>query len=265
MTQTMSETNSGSTISFAAPTNTELAHLLQGLYQKQIELDPSNGYLVEHSKAKFILNQIRTFHWYRPYLETGHSVLDWGCNHAPDSCLMRAWFQDRLNLFSCDFVGPERYSVFHDYARTEFRQLVEPIQIPFAPQSFDVVIASGVLEHTAMDYESLKELHRILKHDGILAISYLPNWLSPSEWYLRNIKKKNFHRRLYRKGEITRLLKRTGFYPLDVRYHTFIWERFFSALGFRRREAQLANFARKFASNFLASTLCVIARRVHVM
>src|SRR5262245_16242217 len=168
-----------------APGDDSLRQLLADLYQDQLALDPGNGYLHEHGSERAIANQVRTFHWYRPYLSEGGSVLDWGCNHAPDSCLLRAWFGDRLKLYSCDFVEADRFSVFHDYAQPVHRRLDDEVLLPFEDDQFDAVIGSGVLEHTARDADSLRELYRVIKPDGVLVISYLPNWLSVKEWLRR--------------------------------------------------------------------------------
>ena len=69
-----------------------------------------------------------------------------------------------------------------------------------------------------MDYESLKELHRILKPGGTLIITYLPNRLSAKEWGRRVIRKRDFHNRLYGLAEARQLLKRSGFLPLMTTY-----------------------------------------------
>ncbi|HKB41229.1 MAG TPA: methyltransferase domain-containing protein [Gemmataceae bacterium] len=243
-----------------------LEHLLEELYRQQLALDPDNRYLLEHGSRIAIANQVRTFHWYRPFLPDRGAVLDWGCNHAPDSCLLRAWFGDRLDLYSCDFLEPDRYPVFHDFARAAHKRLEEEVLLPFPTSFFDAVIGSGVLEHTAMDYESLKELHRVIKPDGCLVISYLPNWLSVKEWFQRSIRKRDFHRRLYGMSEAKQLLKRCGFYPVAARYHTFFWERLLALAGLRRWERGLSRLlARVMPVQVFASTLCFVARKVTMM
>ena len=245
--------------------NKSLHEFLEELYKKQLTIDPGNEYLREHGSHVCIANQIRTFHWYRPYLPETGAVLDWGCNHAPDSCLLRAWFADRLDLFSCDFIEQTRYRVFHDFARSSHKTLEDEIRLPFASNSFEAVIASGVLEHTAMDYESLKELHRVLKPGGALVITYLPNWLSFREWMRRALWRRDFHRRLYGMGETKQLLKRCGFYPVAAGYQTFFWERLFAAMGMSRWESGLSRLARLVPVHVFSSTLCFVAHKVTEM
>jgi len=243
-----------------------LPALLENLYSTQLALDPDDAYLREHAKAICIANQIRTFHWYRPFLPTAGNVLDWGCNHAPDSCLLRAWFGDQLNLYSCDFAERNRYPVFQAFAGASYTNLEAEVQLPFPENHFDAIIGSGVLEHAATDYESLKELRRVLKPEGVLVLSYLPNWLSLNEWMRRVVRQRAFHRRLYGLGEAKQLLKRCGFYPVAAGYHTFFWERLLTAVGLRRWERGLAKvLSRLLPVQTFCSTLCFVARKVNVM
>lgn len=123
-----------------------LQELLEDLYRRQLALDPKNAYLVEHGNPVWIANHIRTFHFDRAHLRATGNVLDWGCNHAPDSCLLCAWFGDRLNLYSCDFIDRDRYQVFHRYSASFYTKLEETILLPYPPNFFEAVIRSGVLE-----------------------------------------------------------------------------------------------------------------------
>jgi ubiquinone/menaquinone biosynthesis C-methylase UbiE len=52
--------------------------------------------------------------------------------------------------------------------------LSEIVKLPYPDDSFDAVLASGVLEHVPLDYESLKELHRVLRVRGRMIVTYLP-------------------------------------------------------------------------------------------
>jgi SAM-dependent methyltransferase len=239
---------------------------LADLYRRQLALNPHDPYLVEHARPRVIRNQVLTFDWYRPHLPAEGAVLDWGCNHAPDSCLLRAAFGDRLQLHGCDFVDGDRYRVFHEFAGLAYTQLADNVRLPYGPESFDAVVASGALEHTAMDYESLRELYRVLKPDGRLIISYLPNWLSYHEWYLRVVRKAAFHRRLYGMGETRQLLKRSGFFPIAGAPHTFFWQRALARVRVRRGNRFWANLlSRLVPIHRFCSTLCFVAVKVQSM
>jgi SAM-dependent methyltransferase len=237
---------------------------LDALYREQERLAPE-AYLGDHGGARQILNHVHTFRWYAPYLPERGAVLDWGCRHAPDSCLFRSAFGDAFALFGCDFVEPEQYRSFRDHSGVAYTKLNHPWCLPFDTHAFDVVVGSGTLEHTALDYESLKELYRVLKNDGVLVISYLPNVWSYREFVQRVLLKREFHRRLYRKSEFVGLLKRSGFYPLDVRYQTFFWEEQVARLGEAHWTRYLLPGLRLLTPAFLSSTLCCVARKVDMM
>ena len=250
----------------AAGTPEALQQLLERLYAEQQSLDPTDAYLRSHGSRHSIANHVRTFNWYRPHIPSAGAVLDWGCNHAPDCCLLRACFGEQLSLHSCDFPESSRYRVFHEFAHANYKQLVDEVQLPFPSNFFDAVIGSGVLEHAAMDYESLKELRRVLKPGGVLAITYLPNWLSVNEWVRRVVRKNEFHRRLYGMGETRQLLKRSGFYPIAADYQTFFRARLLEAAGLRRWEGGLSKLlAALFPIHLFASTLCLVARKMNAM
>jgi SAM-dependent methyltransferase len=244
----------------------DLEALLASLYRDHLSRHAAHPYILEHQQPKCIANQVRTFHWYRRYLPASGSLLDWGCYHGPDCCLLRAWYDQQYELHSCDFADPEQFRVFRDFSGSAYRQLTDCVALPYESASFDAVIATGVLEHTAMDYESLKELHRVLKRDGILIITYLPNWLSVREWIQRNIHKKDFHRRLYGIQDTRKLMKQSGFYPIVQRHHTFFWERLVETAGLAKWSEAAAAVMRKLAPiQVLSSTHCCIAQKVIVM
>ena len=74
--------------------------------------------------------------------------------------MIRATFGAKLSLVGCDFpegLPVDRYPAFWDYCGMEFVPLSDLTTLPFDANPFDCVIGSGVLEHVAMDYESLKE------------------------------------------------------------------------------------------------------------
>jgi SAM-dependent methyltransferase len=212
------------------PGRAELVALLDRLFRAQLAEEPDNRYLLEHGRGPEMLNHVRTFEWYRAHLpEAGH-LLEWGCQHAPDSCLLRASYGDRYRLSACDILPAERYRHFRDFAGVEYRRLTDLVALPYESNSFDGMIASGVLEHVAMDYESLKEVHRVLRPGAPLVIGFLPNWLSHAEWRNRTFRGGG-HQRRYGLGETTRLLLRTGFLPTFRGDHTFVWENLATSLG----------------------------------
>lgn len=199
-----------------------LCERLASLYAAQLQLGP-NDYVRYHASPQAILSHVNSFLVYRSYLPARGRILDWGCQHAPDACLVKASVgHDELQLAGCDFLEPNRYPAFWDFAGLEFVSLTHRINLPFADEQFDGVIASGALEHAAMDYESLKELYRILKPDTHLIITHLPNRYSYTEFIARRVRGQEYHRRLYTIGSITTMLRHAGFVPMLIRRHHFL-------------------------------------------
>jgi SAM-dependent methyltransferase len=193
---------------------------LPELYRRQLELRPQDDYLRGHAEPGFIAGTEQVFEFYRPWLPATGRLLDWGCRHAPDACLIRARCGETLALDGCDVVEPEDYAVFHSYAGLQYQQVHHAYQLPYADSTFDAVLAAGVLEHVPMDYESLKELYRVMKPDGRLLITYLPNRTSIEEWRLRRRANGLHHRRLYARDELRAILQHAGFEPLVLGYQT---------------------------------------------
>jgi SAM-dependent methyltransferase len=233
-------------------TGPQLEDALARLYVAQRVLTPNDDYLTDHARPRVTAGQVAAFRWYLPLLPPSGAVLDWGCNHAPDSCLLRAAAGDRYDLHACDFRPPDDFAAFHRFARLTYGRLAHLYQLPYGDARFDAVIASGVLEHVAWEYESLKELHRVLRPGGVLIVTYLPNRWSVGEWARRNIVGRNFHHRLYVRTEFRRVLLRTGFEVTEALHQSTLradWR------------GVVARVLPPVAA--LGSVLCFAARKVH--
>ncbi len=85
-------------------------------------------------------------------------------------------------------------------------------QLPFADNSFDLVICSEVLEHIPEDDRAIREIIRVLKPGERLAVS-VPRFLPESVcWALSRTYRNDpgGHVRIYRKKELIRKLERSG-------------------------------------------------------
>jgi SAM-dependent methyltransferase len=133
---------------------------------------------------------------------------------------MRMQFGDTVQIHGCD-VDSDTYEAFFEFSGLDYRQLQHPYLLPYEDNMFDVVMASGVLEHVPFDRESLKELYRVLRPNGVLLITMLPNCLSYTEFLNRRLNNPH-HLRLYSKREILHLLMHNGFLPLESGYHQII-------------------------------------------
>ena len=189
--------------------------LLTELYAEQAARGDTE-YLREHRHPAAILHHVNVFEWYAPRLAGSRSVLDWGCQHAPDSCLLRHRFGGELDLHACDFLAGHEFPVFHGYARPRYAQLTDPFTLPYPPAHFDAVVGSGVLEHTAMDGEALKEVYRVLRPLGVLVLTFIPYAGSRAE---RRARAAGYgHRRLYSAERVSELLLGHGFEPLVLQF-----------------------------------------------
>lgn len=236
-----------------------LINQLSTLYDQEIKAVGNDAYLLSHSNLNSIRRQLDVFEKYICYIKRDTSVLDWGCNHAPDSCMIRAVIGESIRLYACDFADPCMYKHFHEFARIEYSKLTDPIKLPYDDHAFDTVVASGVLEHTTMDYESLKELHRVLKECGYLIITFLPNRMSYTEFVLRLFARPH-HIRLYSLKEADRMLRHCGFKPCYANYHQFVPSQRFGIL-FNHFWFINRIFEKMWPTRLFCSSIIIISKR----
>jgi len=101
--------------------------------------------------------------------------------------------------------------------------------LPFKDASFDKIICSEVLEHVLDDHKAIKELARVLKEEGTLAVSvpsYVPEaicWKLSRDYH----GKPGGHIRIYKAREIVSKLKQNNLRLYAVRHkhalHSFYW------------------------------------------
>jgi SAM-dependent methyltransferase len=191
-----------------------LVRRLADLYAAHADAD---AYLKVHSSnAAALGRQVDAYLRYRPFV-TGTRILDWGCRHAPDSCLLRHDDGAALDLHGCDVIEPVAPG-FHAAAGLTYRVVDHDWRLPYDDGSFDTVVAGGVLEHVPDDEASLGELHRVLAPDGTLIVTFLPNRLSYTECLARLVGR-DHHLRLYARAGIIRTFRRHGFEPVHAGYH----------------------------------------------
>ena len=157
-------------------------------------------------------------------------ILDCGCGLG--------WFLKVIGeLTSCRLVGLDIDRTRLGRARREVggrAELVtgDAVALPFGDRTFDKVILSEVLEHLPDDLGALREVWRVLRPGGVVAIT-VPNHDYPFLWdpinWVRErlglppIRRGLFgglwtdHLRLYYRPELIDLVKQAGFIVEDVR------------------------------------------------
>ncbi len=92
-------------------------------------------------------------------------------------------------------------------------------KLPYNDNQFDVVLVLDVLEHIEDDKKAIKELHRVLKPDGIL-ISFVPAFMIL--WGITDEVSQHFRR--YTKSELVSKLKESDFKIIRSTYfNTFLF------------------------------------------
>jgi SAM-dependent methyltransferase len=186
------------------------------LYRKQAASNDTD-YLRAHSTTPAaIARQVEAAARYLPHV-TGR-VLDWGCMHAVDACLVRMYQGPDVEIHGCDLYPPRFFSVFHDFAQLQYQHIQPGYHIPYPDDYFDTIIADGVLEHVPNDHEALKELYRILRPDGLLVVACLPNTFSYLE-FLAQAFGLPHHLRTYTMRTIRSMLLHSGF---EITYRRYV-------------------------------------------
>lgn len=169
-------------------------------------------------------------------IKDGERVLDIGCGEGRHSwqackkynCLVCALDLEEANLQKAGnmlFLMDQQKETKGKWllARGDIQKL------PFEDAFFDKIICSEVMEHIPDDQQGIKEMARVLKADGILAIS-VPTYLQETIcWKLSRDyhHKPGGHIRIYKVSELISKLRRNGLNVYAIRHkhalHSFYW------------------------------------------
>ncbi len=154
-------------------------------------------------------------------------VLDLGCGFGRHAFEV---LRRGAKVVACDMALHELHEVRATYAAmaetgeieetsAAFTSAGDATRLPFQDNTFDRVIASEVLEHIYDDEDALDELFRVLKPQGILAItvpSYFPEkicWGISDEYHAPI--EVGGHVRIYKKRELETKITAAGLVPID--------------------------------------------------
>jgi SAM-dependent methyltransferase len=150
-------------------------------------------------------------------------VIDIGCGVGSNLSLFQLMCSKLIGIDS------EIYSLYLAKKHLSAVPLVngDLMRLPFKANSFDLIVASDILEHLNEDTNGIKEIHRTLKRGG-KAIFTVPAF--GFLWGMQDIV--GMHKRRYSKKEFTRKIEREGFEIVRSSYFNFIL--FFPILIARR-------------------------------
>lgn len=134
---------------------------------------------------------MQTIDFDRLQLRSGDRILDVGCGEGRHT--IGAYLNADVEAIGVDLsekdlqTAKERFADFEEKNNSRkslLFQKADALALPFADNSFDKVICSEVLEHIP-DYQGvLAEINRVLKPDGLLAVSVPRAWPEEICWRL---------------------------------------------------------------------------------
>ena len=169
-------------------------------------------------------------------IRDGDRVLDVGCGtgrHSWEACRHTRCLVYALDINSEELVRAKGMFMAMDAQGESRGQWIllqgSTMNLPFRSGSFDKIICSEVLEHVPDDQQSIREMARVLKDEGIIAISvpnYLPEaicWRISSRYHNRA----GGHVRIYRSGELLAPLRKNNLHIYATRrkhaLHSIYW------------------------------------------
>lgn len=169
-------------------------------------------------------------------VDNGNRVLDVGCGegrHSYEVCRLNHCALCSLDMdFQC--VRKTRYVLLHMDSQRVSKgywnvMRADALSLPFKDASFDRIICSEVLEHVADDEQGIRELVRVLKPGGAMAIT-VPTYLTETVYWALDQDYYNHpggHVRKYKTRELSHSLARNhlAIYAIhhEHAFHSIYW------------------------------------------
>jgi SAM-dependent methyltransferase len=154
----------------------------------------------------------------------GRVVLNVGAGQGTFTNLLT----DRSFEVTSTDVSPTAVAVLRQRVRGTVRE-ADATDLPFADHSVDAVVLGEVLEHIEDDRAALREAARVLRPNGVLALSVPrnPAWFSTSDRWAGHVRR-------YTRARLLDAVEKAGFevirctpwgFPVSSLYHRTVYER----------------------------------------
>jgi SAM-dependent methyltransferase len=176
----------------------------------------------------------------------GQRVLNVGAGQGSFTRLLEGRGYD---VVSSDF-SPAAVAVLRDRVRGDVVQ-ADMTDLPFPDCSFDAVVAGEVIEHIEDDRGALGESARVIRPNGVLALSVPahPEWFGASDRWAG-------HARRYTRKGLEHVIRDAGFaleqvrpwgFPMSALYHRAIYDKRAATLATDERERRAALYVLRLA------------------
>lgn len=166
----------------------------------------------------------------RQHVSPGQNALDWGCGNGHFSYFL---LRHGLNVegFSLESESNALESHLKDTYGQSYGMTVgdpsNPVLLPYADRSFDLVFSIGVLEHVretgGTEQASLSEIVRVLKPGGHFICGMLPKKYSWIEFVVRQVfQDRHQHAFRYTKQDINAMVDGVGLDLVGTFTHGFL-------------------------------------------
>jgi ubiquinone/menaquinone biosynthesis C-methylase UbiE len=153
-------------------------------------------------------------------IQAGDRILDLGCGEGRH-CINAYILHPEVDVVGVDLSAKDlsiAHERFQDFAEPENSDksfslfCANGLSLPFADKSFDKIICSEVLEHIPDYAGMLVEINRLLKDDGLLAISVPRRWPEKICWKLSEAYHlvKGGHIRIFKARELHKEIENYG-------------------------------------------------------